>query len=283
MLKISGTAGAQTVYEAEASANTLSGSAAVASCSSCSGGKEVQQVGNGGGGNGTLQFNNVQAHLTGPQLITISYINADTTARTASMSVNGATATTVNFPSTGGTWQSPVVGTVKLIVYLTAKSNTFKFSNSTAWAPDFDALTALSAGSFSSYEAEASGNTLGGSAVVRTCSTCSGGQLIGNVGNGSGGNGTLRFNAVNVTTAGSHHLVISYLNGDSSTYGIGTSRTASVSINGGSAFTVSFPATGDWTEVVTTDISVNLNAGNNTIAFSNSSAWAPDFDKIDVA
>ncbi len=105
MLKISGSEATQTVYEAESSANTLGGSATVASCTTCSGGKDVQNVGNGGGGNGTLQFNNIQTNLPGPQLISISYVNADTTARTASMSVNGAAATTVNFPSAGGTWQ----------------------------------------------------------------------------------------------------------------------------------------------------------------------------------
>jgi hypothetical protein len=41
-----------------------------------------------------------------------------------------------------------------------------------------------------SYEAESSANTLAGEAVVANCSACSGGQNVGNVGNG----GTLQFN-----------------------------------------------------------------------------------------
>jgi alpha-galactosidase len=241
-------------------------------------------VGNGtSGSNGTLQFNNVQANITGPRVITIAYINGDSTYRTASMSVNGATASTVNFPSTGS-WTT--VGTVKLVVNLNTGSNTIKFSNSSAWTPDFDKISVLApqTPTATKYEAESSTNTLSGSAVAQTCSGCSGGKNVGYIGNGtSGSNGTLQFNNVSVSTAGSHQLVISYIDGDSSTYGIGTSRTASISVNGGTAFTVSFPATGDWSEVVTTTVAVNLNAGNNTIKFSNSSAWTPDIDKIDVA
>ena len=281
MLKISGTEAAQTTYEAESSANTLGGSAIVSTCTSCSGGHDVGYVGNGNGGNGTLQFNNIQAHITGPQVITISYINGDSTLRTASLSVNGGTSNTINFPSTGN-WTT--VGSVKITVNLKSGNNTLKFSNSTAWTPDFDKITAPTATSIAStYEAESSSNTLGGSAVVSSCASCSGGSDVGYVGNGNSGNGTLQFNSINVSTAGSHQIVISYVNGDSSSFGTGSSRTASMSVNGGSASTVSFPATGDWSLVVTMKLTVNLNAGNNTIKFSNSTAWTPDFDKIDVA
>jgi hypothetical protein len=281
MLKISGTEGAQTTYEAESSANTLGGSAVVSACSSCSGGHDVGYIGNGNGGNGTLQFNNVQANITGPQVIIISYINGDSTLRTASLSVNGGTSTTINFPSTG-TWTT--VGNVRVTVNLKSGANTLKFSNSTVWAPDLDKVTAPAATSIAStYEAESSTNTLGGSAVVSSCASCSGGSDVGYIGNGNGGNGTLQFNNIHVSTAGSHQLVISYVNGDSSSFGTGSYRAASMSVNGGSASTVSFPATGDWGLVVTMKLTVNLNAGNNTIKFSNSTAWTPDFDKIDVA
>lgn len=283
MLKISGTEATQTVYEAESTANTLSNGAVIRSCSACSGGQDVGNIGNGSGNNGTLQFNAIAANLSGPQVITIYYINADSTARTATMSVNGGTTSTVNFPSTGGSWSNPVVGSVKLTVNLNPRNNTIKFSNSSAWAPDFDKLTALPAGNINSYEAEAANNTFGGSAVVNSCASCSGGQDVGNIGNGGGGNGTLQFNNVNAASAGSHKLIISYINGDTSTYGIGSSRTASISVNGGATFDVSFPTTGDWSEVVTLNIAVNLNAGNNTIKFSNGSAWTPDLDRLDVA
>ena len=280
MLKISGTEPGVANYEAESSSNTLSGGAVVQSCASCSGGKDVGYIGNGG----ILHFNNVQTKLPGPQVVTIYYVNADTSARTATVSVNGRPGVTVVFPSTGGSWSSPVVGSIKITGYLTGHNNTIQFSNSSAWAPDLDRVTAQPGGTssvygnFTTYEAESSSNTLAGGAVVQSCSACSGGKDVGYVGKG----GTLRINNVNVSSAGTHRLVISYIDGDTSTYGIGTYRTANISINGGSSFAVSFPSTGDWNEVVTMNISVSLNAGNNTITFSNSSAYTPDFDKIDV-
>ncbi len=281
MLKISGTEPGIANYEAESSSNTLSGSAVVQSCSICSGSKNVGYIGKGG----TLQFNNVQTKFPGPQVVTIYYINGDGSARTATISVNGRTGISVIFPATGTSWSSATVGSVKISAYLTARNNTIQFSNSSAWAPDIDRITAQLGGTnsvygnFSTYEAESSSNTLGGSAVIQSCSACSGSKDVGYIGDGSG---TLTFNNVNVSSAGSHRLSISYIDGDSSTYGIGTYRTASISINGGTAFTVSFPATGDWNEMVTMNISVTLAAGNNTITFSNSSAYAPDIDKIDV-
>lgn len=277
MLKISGTEPGVANYEAESSSNTLSGGAVAQTCTSCSGGKDVGYVGNGG----TLQFNNVQTKLPGPQVVTVYYINGDSSARTATISVNGRTGISVVFPSTGS-WST--VGSVKISAYLTARNNTLLFSNSSAWTPDIDRITAQLGGSssiygnFSTYEAESSSNTLAGGAVVQTCTGCSGGKNVGYIGKG----GTLRFNNVSVTSAGVHRLVISYIDGDTSTYGIGTSRSASISINGGTAFTVAFPATGDWNEMVTLTISVTLNAGNNTLTFSNSSAYTPDIDKIDV-
>ncbi len=280
MLKVSGTEPAVANYEAEASSSTLSGGALVQSCASCSGGKNVGHVGNGG----VLQVNNVQSKFPGPQVVTIYYVNADSSARTAVVSTDGRPGVAVVFPSTGGSWSNPVVGSVKITAYLTGRNNTLQFANSSAWGPDIDIVTAQPGGTnsvygnFATYEAESASNTLGGGAVAQICTSCSGGKNVGYVGKG----GTLQFNNVNVSSAGSHKLSISYIDGDTSTYGIGTYRTANVSINGGTSFTVSFAATGDWNEVVTLNISVNLKAGNNTIAFSNGSAYTPDFDKIDV-
>jgi len=129
------------------------------------------------------------------------------------------------------------------------------------------------------YEAESSSNTLTGRAAVASCSNCSGGQKVGYVGNGDGqGEGTLQFNGINVASSGSYQITIYYLNGDSG------NRTAQMSVNGGAATNVSFPSTGSWPNpnVGSVNVTVNLNAGNNTIRFSNPSAWAPDFDRITV-
>ncbi|QGQ98780.1 DUF4832 domain-containing protein [Paenibacillus psychroresistens] len=123
-----------------------------------------------------------------------------------------------------------------------------------------------------SYEAEASANTLAGAAVISTCTTCSGGNKVGYVGNN---NGTLQFNGVNVSTAGTYTLKINYLNGD-------TSRSASISVNGGSLVTLNFANSGGWTTVGTLQTSVSLQAGNNTIKLSNATGYAPDFDRITI-
>src|SRR5690349_17310169 len=74
-----------------------------------------------------------------------------------------------------------------------------------------------------SYEAESSANTLAGGARVGTCSGCSGGHKVRFVGNG----GTLQFNGVTASAAGSATVTITYLTG--------TARSASLSVNGGSA------------------------------------------------
>src|SRR6185437_14838733 len=164
MLKISGTEPGVASYEAESSSNALSGGAVVQTCASCSGGKDVGYVGNGG----TLQFNNVQTKLPGPQVVTVYYVNGDSNARTATISVNGRTGISVVFPSTGS-WST--VSSVKISAYLTARNNTILFSNSSAWTPDIDRITAQLGGSnsiygnFSTYEAESSSNTLAGGAV----------------------------------------------------------------------------------------------------------------------
>lgn len=123
------------------------------------------------------------------------------------------------------------------------------------------------------YEAEAAGNTLAGGAVSATCSTCSGGSKVGYVGNNAG---TLQFNGINASTAGTYTLTIAYLNGDTA------ARSAQVSMNGGTATNVSFPVTGSWSTVGTVQTSVQLSAGNNTIKLSNPSGWAPDFDRIQL-
>jgi hypothetical protein len=125
-----------------------------------------------------------------------------------------------------------------------------------------------------SYEAEAPANTLAGGATVAACATCSGGQKVGYVGNNAG---TLQFNNVSSSTSGTYTLVIYYANGDTVT------RTAAMSVNGGSAMTLSFPVTGGWTTVGSITTIATLNVGSsNTLKFANPTAgsWAPDFDRI---
>ncbi|WP_379131664.1 fibronectin type III domain-containing protein [Paenibacillus sp. sgz500958] len=127
-------------------------------------------------------------------------------------------------------------------------------------------------GTLTSYEAEATNNTLTGAAAVSASASSSGGAKVGYVGNNDG---TLQFNGINVSAAGTYSMTISYLSGEA--------RSAQVRVNGGSPSTISLPSTGGWTTVGTVQTQVQLNAGNNTIHFSNPTGWAPDFDRIQIS
>ena len=124
-----------------------------------------------------------------------------------------------------------------------------------------------------SYEAEAAGNTLGGGAVVQSCTTCSGGAKVGYVGEG----GTLTFNDVTAPSAGTYQVTIAYCDGSA------TGRQATISVNGAAAQTLSFTPTGSFTTVGTMTVSLPLAAGANAIELANPAAYAPDFDRIIVA
>ncbi|WP_457029508.1 ricin-type beta-trefoil lectin domain protein [Kitasatospora sp. P5_F3] len=127
----------------------------------------------------------------------------------------------------------------------------------------------------STYEAEATANTKGGSAANATCANCSGGTKVGNVGNGAAN--TLRFNNVTADATGTKVIDIAYTNGANA------ARTAVLQVNGQQATTVSFPPTGSWTTPGTVSVEASLAKGSsNTLTFSNSSAWTPDFDAIEV-
>jgi hypothetical protein len=134
LLTVAGSEITGTTYEAEATGNTLSGTAAVTSCIKCSGGSEIKLVGKGA----TLTFNSLNAAAAGLNLVTVAYVNGDAVARTATLQVNGQVATSVSFPPTGS-WNTP--GTVSLLLHLDQGSgNTITLSNASGWAPDFDAV-----------------------------------------------------------------------------------------------------------------------------------------------
>jgi hypothetical protein len=125
-----------------------------------------------------------------------------------------------------------------------------------------------------SYEAEAPGNTIAGAARVAACSACSGGEKVGFIGNGAANLVTI--NSVQAAVSGSYTMTIYCL--------VNGTRSFSVSVNGGAETTVS--CTGTSFSVPVTNppsITVNLNAGSgNMIKFSNSTAYAPDLDRITV-
>jgi len=82
------------IYEAEAA--TLTGSASVSSCTACSGGKEVGNIGH----SNTVVFNNVNATAAGTYRMEID--SATQGPRSLEYSVNGAPAATLNL--SGGSY-----------------------------------------------------------------------------------------------------------------------------------------------------------------------------------
>jgi len=125
--------GSGTRIEAEASANTLAGAAKVASCTACSGGKKVGFIGNGAANSVTI--NGITESSAGTKTLTITYLVSGT--RTFDISVNGAADTTLTL--TGTSFSTPVSTSIK--VTLKAGTNTIKFHNDTAYAPDLDLVT----------------------------------------------------------------------------------------------------------------------------------------------
>jgi hypothetical protein len=125
-----------------------------------------------------------------------------------------------------------------------------------------------------SFEAESSTNSLIGTRTM-TCAPCSGGKKIGYVGKGN----VLEFNNVSWGNGGSVLLVLSYVNGDT------TSRTAYVGVNGGTSAKFTFKSTNNWNNVGTLTLKVTLKPGMNRISItspSTSSQYGPDFDRITV-
>ena len=135
-------------------------------------------------------------------------------------------------------------------------------------------LTTPAASGPTAYEAESSANTLGGSAGVFGCTSCSGGEKVGYLG---GGSGTLTITGVTAPVAGTYLMQLSYVDGDSSRAGV-------ITVNGTSSFDLPLPGTNDnnWDTPQTVIVPVQLNAGNNTIEFSNPTDYVYDIDKIAV-
>ena len=87
-------------FEAEDSGNTLTGGAKIASCSGCSGSKDVGYV--GGSSGGTLKFPNVSSSVATTSTIRIHHMNGDSTQRYANVLVNGVAHVVAFLPTSGG-------------------------------------------------------------------------------------------------------------------------------------------------------------------------------------
>jgi len=245
-----------TRYEAEAGGNTLAGGAGAAACRGCSTGWKVGNVGSGG----SVQFNNVTATTAGTHRMVFTYTSAD--PRSVRITVNGTVLSTQNLTDSGG-WE--FVNKWKVDVPLVAGSNTIKFDNPAAFAPDIDALTIER-----DTEAEAGTNTLTGGAAVASCAGCSGGSFVNNL----HGARTLVVNGLTAGAAGNHTVRIDYASA--------TAQTIQYKVNGGSAITLQLPATGSATAVATRTVGLTLTSGTNTLTFTGASSSAVGIDRVTV-
>ncbi|MGW4912750.1 RICIN domain-containing protein [Streptomyces sp. NPDC004270] len=209
------------------------------------------------------------------------------TDRSTRATVNGAKLTDLSLPGTAdwNTWKTKTV-----TMYLSQGINRINYGayttdDSDNIAVDSIDVTTSTSGSTASYEAEAAVNTLGGTAAIETDSAASGGKYVDWLGNGSAN--TLTFNNVTAATAGVYRMVVTYANADNrgdggNTYNI-INRYADISVNGGTAQRVYFRNSGGWSNYWTVMVDVTLSAGSNTIKFGNSSAYAPNLDRIQVS
>jgi hypothetical protein len=119
-------------------------------------------------------------------------------------------------------------------------------------------------------EAEDSANDLGSTGTT-SCSPCSGGQKVRNIGGSPGA--SVLFKDVTVDKAGAYTLFIDYtVNGDHSYF---------VSVNGGAPIKVPVSGVGNSTPY-TTSAPVTLQAGANTIKIYNDEEATADLDRLSL-
>jgi len=203
------------------------------------------------------------------------------TSGTLTLTADGQSATGGTLPSTSG-----ATSTASASVFLQAGINPVTVTaNGAASVQNVTVAATGSTSAMATYQAESSSNTLAGAAVVQADAWASGGSAVGWIGGGAAN--SLTFNGVTASSAGTYMLVVHYFNDETSGSGNYNAnivtRTASISVNGGTAVTGEFANTFSWDTFNTVDVPVTLASGSNTIKFSNSSGYAPDIDYIQVA
>lgn len=193
------------------------------------------------------------------------------------LGLDGATAVTL--ASTGGTLTDK-----SSRLYLSAGNNRITAATSGSTALTLRDLRVAASGDTSgvtTYQAEA--GTLAGTAVVTSDTWASGGKYVGYIGNGAANTLTVQ---VNSASAGRYVMNVRYANNQvagSGNYNTNVvSRAAQIGVNG-TARTVMFRNNYSWNNYWDLPVPVTLNAGTNTITFANSSAYAPNIDRVTVA
>lgn len=122
--------GGGVAFEAEAA--TLGGTAVVAACASCGGGKKVGYI--GAGSSNAVTFPQVDVGWSGEHTLVVHGVSAD--PRSFSVSVDGGQPVSLAVQSAG--WSTPT--SVSTTVTLRAGINSLTFGNAGAYAPDLDRI-----------------------------------------------------------------------------------------------------------------------------------------------
>jgi hypothetical protein len=202
--------------------------------------------------------------------------------------LNGAPLTRLSLPPMGG---CEGLAQAEISVFLTAGINRVAL----AALPGADLSTVRIAsldvtpgsGWQASYEAEAEANTLSGTAAIALDPAASGGKFVKDVGGGPAN--ALQFNQINVPHSGPYRMVVTYANAEfrgGHTYNSQVvDRFTEIRVNGASPQGGYFRNTFTWDNYQTRVVDVDLQAGANTLHFSNPAPdrFAPHIDKLTIA
>ncbi|KAI1332753.1 galactan 1,3-beta-galactosidase [Xylariaceae sp. FL0255] len=174
----------------------------------------------------------------------------------------------------GDRWVSTDLGASTYVwLPLSISGTSVSMNNYVNWVPNVSAGTWAAGPSETTPEAEAA--TLAGSAVVMSCSGCSGGKDVGYIG-GPSPAGSVEFTGVTSDATTTTSIRIKYLNGDSSP------RYATVTVNGVSQKIAFLPVSGG--SPSSSVLNANLNSGSaNTVTITTTDGtYGPDVDRIMV-
>ena len=135
----------QTVYESNASANAIEGTAIVESCSGCLNGERVGNIGNGNAN--YLRIKGISVPTTGTYTVTLYYTEGtDGGARSFTIQINnGAGPTLSNL--TGSSWTSPAAPVTFQANFTAGNTNSVGFFNASGPAPNVDHIVVSSGSS----------------------------------------------------------------------------------------------------------------------------------------
>jgi Glycosyl hydrolases family 18 len=127
---------AQTVYEGNASANAIEGTAVVESCSGCLDGERVGNIGNGDAN--YLRIKDISVPTTGTYTVTLYYTEgSDGGTRSFTTQINNVAGPTLS-NLTGSSWTSPAAPITFQANFTAGSSNSVGFFNATGPAPNVD-------------------------------------------------------------------------------------------------------------------------------------------------